>query len=77
MNAGTTQIPVGTQVRVTHVAGNDPDDQELAGRIGEITHPFRGLMWPGETYVAGLRLPGDVRVNLTAADRFELVELEA
>jgi len=77
MYAGSTQIPVGTRVRITSVAIDGDDDREdldLEGQVGEITHPFRGLMWPGVTYVAGVRLPGDQRVNLTDRDKFEVLE---
>lgn len=77
MYAGSTQIPVGTKVRITSIATDGDDergDLALEGKVGEITHPFRGLMWPGVTYVAGVRLPGDQRVNLTDRDQFEVLE---
>lgn len=77
MFAGTTRYPVGTKVRITQIAledGEDADDLDLEGQVGELTHPFRGLMWPGVTYLAGVRLPNDQRVNLAEGDRFEPVE---
>lgn len=75
--AGNTKLPVGTMVRITRIHQVDADDIEdaegLEGQTGQITHPFRGLMWPGEVYVAGVRLEGDRRVNLTERDAFEVV----
>jgi hypothetical protein len=68
--AGSTRWPVGTLVRLDHFAG---DDHDLNGRVGRLTHPFGGLMWPGVTYAAGLDFSDSDRgqmdrCNLTVVD---------
>lgn len=89
MNAGKTDIAVGTKVRVTHIANiEDEQDKKLVGIVGEITHPFPGLMIGSEKqYVAGLFVEaeeakkhglglsplGDGQMNLVRGDRFDVV----
>jgi len=88
MKAGKTELDVRTMVRVTHIA--DPDEQDLVGLEGEITHPFPGLMHGSpDNYVAGLYVteesarehgigPGKLgltEINLCRGDKFEVIEL--
>lgn len=70
MKAGKTDFEVGDLVVI--VESNDPD---MFGLVGNITHPFPGLMVEGyeEEYIAGLYLvePGIFRddiCNLTVND---------
>jgi len=88
MKAGKTELEVRTMVRVTHIA--DPDEQDLVGVEGEITHPFPGLMHGSPNrYIAGLFVteesarkhgigPGRLgltEINLCRGDKFEVIEL--
>jgi hypothetical protein len=52
MKAGLTDLEVGTTVRLAYV--HDKEDVDLSGIEGTITHPFPGLMGPGDRSVAGL-----------------------
>lgn len=76
MRAGKTKYEVGTRVRITSLRGaDDHDDFDLVGKTGTLTHPFPGLMWPGVSYIAGVRLDdGDEITNLCRGDMFEVVE---
>lgn len=89
MKAGKSDLEVGTKVRVTRISGSDPDDAKLVGVVGEVTHPFPGLMvGSSEKYVVGLWLDrenaalaglgldrlGLCSVNLTRGDEFEPVD---
>jgi len=92
MKAGKTELEVGTKVRITGISGGDGYDQRLVGLVGEITHPFPGLMnGPTSDYVAGLFLDdeevakahglslgkfGVAKVNICCNDSFEVVEPE-
>jgi hypothetical protein len=86
--AGRSDLEVGTKVRVTRASGSDPDDARLVGVVGEVTHPFPGLMvGSSERYVVGLWLDeanarlaglgpdrlGLCPVNLVRPDAFEPV----
>jgi hypothetical protein len=84
MKAGKTEFEVGTTVCITHIAGADSSDAELVGMIGELTHPFPGLMsGPASQYIAGVYVDpasatgklvpgplGTYTINLRKADRF-------
>lgn len=89
MNAGSTDLEVGTLVRITHIA--DADDRDLVGVEGTITHAFPGLMTGSASqYVAGIYVTpesaaeygltggslGDVPLNICRGDRFEVVSPE-
>jgi hypothetical protein len=72
MKAGTTDVNVGTRVRITD--SNNPDLIDLTGTI---THPFRGLMCPDGKYMLGIRLDKegvfvDNIANLLEGDKFEI-----
>lgn len=75
MKAGSTNTECGTKIKI--ISSDDPD---IIGLTGEITHPFLGIMWPGVTYVAGVRLDEDNKglfsngiINLTAQDQYEVI----
>lgn len=76
MHAGSTKYDVGTRVRIMSLRGADEDDFDLIDKTGTLTHPFPGLMWPGVSYVAGVRLDdgSDEITNLCRGDKFEIVE---
>jgi len=83
MNAGKTNLSVGTRIRVVGCTSAIHEDEEIIGAEGTITHPFPGLMWPNvHNYVAGIYLEnapfksefnGGI-ANLTTADTFEVIE---
>lgn len=79
MKAGKTPLKVGTRVRITKIASNDPEDQQLVGLTGEITHPFPGLMiGSASKYICGIWLdPGQIianELNLTRGDEIKALE---
>lgn len=74
MRAGTTDLNIGTRVRITE--SGDPD---MIGLTGTTTHPFPGLMWPNEKYILGIRLDKkgvstDDIANLLEGDKFEIID---
>lgn len=79
MNAGKTDIPVGTRVRVTKVAFGDDGATDDIGVKGEITHPFPGYMiGSADKYIAGLYIEypphrAGQQMNLLRGDEFEIV----
>jgi RimJ/RimL family protein N-acetyltransferase len=77
MNAGKTQHPVNTRVRILYVKGNDPDDNRLVGACGILTHPFGGI----QTAIAGIwidpedqeRLGVGEAANILPGDIYEIL----
>ncbi len=74
MKAGTTDVNVGTIIKIT-----ESDDPDLIGLTGTITHPFGGLMCPDEEYILGIRLDKkgvfiDNIANLQVGDKFEVID---
>ncbi len=81
MHAGKTIYPIGTRIRIAYLNSDCPEDQALVGQDGVLTRPFPGAKSesPGKC-IAGVRIKGsdgeEAWINLTAEDRFELLEPE-
>jgi hypothetical protein len=84
MNAGATQHPVGTRIRITKVVGKY--GQFMLGLTGELTHAFPGpAAGDPSQYLAGVRVDaeaaagklagsmGDYNINLMVGDEFEVL----
>ncbi len=74
MNAGKTNIEVGTKIKITAV--KDFEDKELIGKTGRITHPF-GFCSLGDE-ICGVYLDESDyygnQTNLLIGDKFEIVQ---
>lgn len=74
MDAGKTNIPVGTHIEITHIT--DIEDRDLVGKTGTITHPFGSCSVGDE--ICGVELDdktmrtGDI-VNLLKGDKFKVI----
>lgn len=74
MKTGTTDVGIGTRVRIT--MSSDPD---LIGLTGTITHPFESLVQIGSKYIVGIRLDkkgvfADDIANLLKGDKFKIID---
>lgn len=77
MKVGTTNLEVGTRIRIT-----DSTEKDLIGITGTLTHAFDGLKVPNTNYIGGLYVDTDVKnpspygkiCNLIKGDKFEVIE---
>ena len=73
MDAGKTNIPVGTHIEITHII--DTEDSDLIGKTGLITHPFG---FSNDDAICGVELDdktirtGDI-INLLVGDKFKVI----